>query len=85
MNRCLIDLLESEPRSGRLARGLPAAFETVRCEMPKGNPAVGLLREHVLTGFFLDEFGENRVKPAEKGIERGYDIELCGQHLSVKT
>ena len=85
MNPCLIDLFESEDRLNRLVTGLPNAFETVRHEMPKGNPAVGILREHVLTGFFINEFGEDDVVVPDWGVERSYDLEICGQYTSVKT
>ena len=53
--------------------------------MPPGNPAVGILREHVLTGFFIDEFGNSRVQVPNDGIARGFDVVLCGHELSVKT
>ena len=61
------------------------AFDMVRQRMPKGNPAVGILREHVIIGFFVAEFGEHNVIVPERGNERSYDVILCGQELSVKT
>lgn len=86
MNPLLVDLFDSDNEAlNRLVTGLPQAFEVVRQEMPKGNPAVGVLREHVLVGFFLAEYGRNQVKVPDRGIERGYDIKLKGRELSIKT
>ena len=85
MNRCLIDLFESEDRLNRLVTVLPNAFKTVRQEMPKGNPSVDILLEYVITGFFINEFGEDDVLVPDKGIERRYDLEICGEKMSVKT
>lgn len=85
MNPCLIELFESGDRLTRLTQGLPRAFEVVKHEMPPGNPAVGILRELVLSGFFLSEFGSNRVNVPDLGTVRSYDIEICGQLLSIKT
>ena len=53
--------------------------------MPPGNPAVGILREHVLTGFLIDEFGEEHVAVPSDGVERGIDVTLHGIELSIKT
>ena len=69
----------------RFANGLPVAFDMVRQRMPPGNPAVGILREHVIIGFFLAEFGLKNVEVPEKGNERGYDVVLCGGEISIKT
>lgn len=85
MNSCLYDLFQITEKRNRFAGGLPAAFDMVRQRMPKGNPAVGILREHVITGFFVAEFGENNVDTPERGNERSYDVVLCGHELSVKT
>ncbi|MDE3270093.1 MAG: ThaI family type II restriction endonuclease [Pseudomonadota bacterium] len=85
MNKNLIDFFRSETRLHRLTSGLPKAFKIVKHEMPKGNPAVGILREHVLTGFFLNAFGEENVSVPDKGIVRDYDIEIYEKKLSIKT
>ncbi len=85
MNSCLYDLFQIREKRHRFAIGLPTAFDMVQQRMPKGNPAVGILREHVIIGFFVDEFGENKVSTPGRGNERSYDVILCGQELSVKT
>lgn len=84
-NQCLVDLFNDADRSARLVRGLPKAFEMAGLELPFGNPAVGFLREHALTGFFINVFGADRVNVPERGNKRGFDILICGQELSIKT
>ncbi len=85
MTNSLKKLFESDESLNRLVSGLPRAFEIVRQEMPPGNPAVGVLREHVIIGFFVTEYGAENVEIPEKGIERGYDVKLFGTKLSIKT
>ena len=85
MNRHLIRLFRSEEKLARLVSWLPEAFEIVRNEMPPRNPAVGILREHILTGFFVNEFGEENVDVPRDGVQRGIDIRLHGVGLSIKT
>jgi len=85
MNPCIEGLFNDPKRMGRLTSGLPKAFEMAALEVPKGNPAVGILREHVLTGFFINEFGKDRVTPLDDGIKRGFDISVCDHDLSIKT
>ena len=84
MNQCIIDLFKNH-RINRLVQGLPKAFEMATQEIPKGNPAVGIIREHILTGFFINEFGKNKVIIQDDGIKRGTDINVCGHDLSIKT
>ena len=60
MNYCMYDLFQNDEKRNRFAKGLPKAFDMVRKRMPKGNPAVGLLREHVIIGFFEAAFGQAR-------------------------
>ena len=85
MNRCLVELFESPSRMNRLTNGLSKAFEIVRAEMPKGNPAVGILREHVLIGYLMTEFGEDQIVVPKSGTVRGLDCWLCGKRVSIKT
>ena len=85
MNPHLAELFADASRMARLTEGLPAAFEMAEKEVPKGNPAVGLVREHILIGFFIDEFGEDNVQLPGDGIARGHDILLHGSPLSIKT
>lgn len=85
MNNHLIQLFETEVALNRLVTRLPHAFEIVKQEMPTGNPAIGVLREHVIVGFFLSEFGQANVSVPDKGIERGFDVQLFGHELSIKT
>ena len=68
-----------------MLKGLPEAFEMVGLALPDRNPAVGFLREHVLIGFFLSEFGEENVKLPSTSTERGYDVTVCDEKVSIKT
>ena len=65
--------------------GLPLAFAIVKKEMPPGNPAVGLLREDAIIGFLMNKLGETNVQKASSGTDRGYDLIVYGQRLSIKT
>lgn len=85
MNPYLIQLFESTSRLRPLVERLPRAFEVVKNEVPSGNPAVGILREHVLTAFFIEEFGAKNVQIPNDGIRRGYDLTLHNYKLSIKT
>lgn len=85
MNPHLIQLFESKSRLNRLVERLPRAFEIVKNEVPSGNPAVGILREHVLSAFFIDEFGQEHVRIPDDGVRRGYDLKLHDHKLSIKT
>ena len=85
MNRCLYELFLIPEKRERFAKGLPTAFDMVRRRMPPGNPAVGILREHVIVGFLEVEFGRSEISVPKDGVERGYDVELCGEKLSIKT
>ena len=84
MNHCLHDLFKIPGKRERFAKGLPDAFDMVGKRLPS-NPAVGLLREHVIVGFFVSEFGKRNVIVPKHGTERGYDVVLCGEELSIKT
>ena len=85
MNSCLCKLFLNPINKERFARGLPAAFEIVNQMMPSGNPAVGILREHVIIGFLVSEFGKENVQFPNKENDRNYYIVLCGERLSIKT
>ena len=85
LNSCLKKLFCMPDKRKRFANGLPVAFDMVRKRMPPGNPAVGILREHVIVGFFLAEFGPKNVEIPERGNERGYDVVLCSGEISIKT
>ena len=85
MNVCISQLFDDHTAMHRLATGLPKAFAMARMEMPKGNPAVGLIREHILTGFFVDFFGSQNVEILDDGTNRGFDLHLYGHPLSIKT
>lgn len=84
MNPHIIELFHDEPRIARLAKGLPQAFEMADIEMPGGNPAVGIIREFILTGYFITEFG-NHIGIQHSGNKRGVDISLHGSPLSIMT
>jgi hypothetical protein len=85
MNECIVSLLRDSNKSAKLARGLPKAFEMAGLELPSKNPAVGFLREHIVIGFFLNEFGADNIQIPNTSTERGYDVAVCGGQLSIKT
>ena len=85
MNPRIADLFSGPKRIQRLAEGLPRAFAVARGEMPPGNPAVGILREHILIAYFIDEFGKDAVHVPARGTERGFDLIVDGHELSIKT
>ncbi len=85
MNPCLVSLFNDSSKRHRLTKGLPVAFDMVRNRFPRSNPAVGVLREHVILGFLESEFGKENVVVPASGIERDYDVLLCGEKLSIKT
>ncbi|MDE0184113.1 MAG: ThaI family type II restriction endonuclease [Candidatus Poribacteria bacterium] len=85
MNPCIANLLKDDIKVTRFVKNLPIAFEIVANEMPKGNPAIGILREHVIIGYFISEFGQNKIRVPEEGNKREFDVEVCGEPLSIKT
>lgn len=85
MNPRLIELFNNHEKRTRFARKLPEAFDMVRQRMPKGNPAVGILREHVIIGYFISEFGEDNVSVPEYGNRRSGALRLFDRELLVKT
>ena len=85
MNSHLNELFLNPVNRDRFAKRVPAAFEIVEQKMPPGNPAVGVLREHVIIGFLVSEFGKENVQIPKKGNERGNYILLSGEKLSIKT
>ena len=85
MNLCIVEIFEDPKKSEKLTRGLPKAFEMASLELPSGNPAVGFLREHAITGFFLHLIGKDKIKIPSSGNKKGFDISVCGEPLSIKT
>ena len=85
MNSSLNNLFRMTDEIERFAKGLPVAFAMVRQRMPPGNPAVGILREHVIIGFFLAEFGPENVEVPAKGNERSFDVVLFGEEILINT
>ncbi len=85
MNKCIVELLTDDAKVARFVEGLPVAFEMAANEIPKGNAAIGMLREHILLGYFISEFGNNQVEIPERGNRRGFDAIICGDELSIKT
>lgn len=85
MNDCLLKLFKNDQSIALLQTKLPLAFEMASMEMPKGNPAVGIIRENILTSFLSSQLETGSVIQAESGTARGSDLLLCGQPLSIKT
>ena len=67
MNPCLCDLFRITEKRERFAKGLPVAFDMVRQRMPKSNPAVGILREHVILVPYQSKFVQN-AQTFEKSV-----------------
>jgi len=85
MNQCLTELFADKARIGHFLQKLPVAFEMAANEMPKSNPAIGILREHIIIGYLIGEFSKDRIMLPEMGNERAYDVVVCGEKLSIKT
>ena len=83
MNDCIVDLLNDHDKRTLLTHKLPLACEMAAKTMP-ANPAVGIIREQVLIGFFRVAFGADQVA-TPTGNEKGWDCKVCGQKLSIKT
>ena len=85
MNPCIVNLLNDENKIGHFVQKLPTAFEIVSNEIPSRNPAIGILREHVIIGYLISEFGEDKVSVPTQGNERGFDVVVYDEKLSIKT
>jgi hypothetical protein len=85
MNPCIVNLLNDEHKIQHFVQRLPIAFEMVSNEMPPGNPAIGILREHIIIGYFISEFGKDKVSVPTQGNKRGFDVIVCNEKLSIKT
>ena len=85
MNPCIIRLFEDNDAIDKLSLGIPKMFEMATMEIPPGNPAIGLLREHILIGYFLHELGKEKVQLPDQGTSRGFDVIVCKKPLSIKT
>lgn len=84
MNPCIVNLLNDKNKIEHFVRKLPIAFEMASHEMP-GNPAIGMIREHIIIGYFISEFGKDKVSVPPQGNERGFDAIVCDEKLSIKT
>lgn len=85
MNDCIVRLFQDSQKAGLLQSKLPLAFELASMEMPKGNPAVGIIRENILVSFFVSQLGTESVQQESSGTTRGSDLLLCGKSVSIKT
>ena len=85
MSHCLDALFGDRDRQDRFARLLPTAFDIVRQRMPRGNPAVGIVRQHIIVGFLVADFGAKQVLVPELGTTRGFNVMLGGEKLSIST
>lgn len=84
MNKCIVNLFNDNKKAKKLVKGLPKAFEMVNLELP-GNPAVGILREYAIIGFFRNEFHKTEIEIPDRGDVRGFDVVICNHKLSIKT
>ena len=84
MNQCIINLLNDKVAINKLIIGIPKAFQIAKIEIPGGNPAVGLLREQAIIGYFKHYFKDEVSTPIE-GNKRDFDVSICNQKLSIKT
>ena len=85
MNRCIVNLFNDEHKIEDFLERLPIAFEIVSNEIPPRNPAIGILREHVIIGYFISALGKDKVSVPTQGNERGFDVVVYDEKLSIKT
>ncbi|MCS7206758.1 MAG: ThaI family type II restriction endonuclease [Dehalococcoidia bacterium] len=84
MNPTVLAFLQDPQKVSIIRNKLPLAFEICDSRLP-GNPAVGILREHVVVALFIAFLGEDRVKKATSGVAPDVDCYVDGLPLSIKT
>lgn len=84
MNPCIVNLLNDKHKVQHFVQRLPIAFEMVSNEA-LSNPAIGILCEHAIIGYFISEFGKDKVKIPALDNKRGFDMIVCNEKLSIKT
>lgn len=84
MNNLLARVLTDPSYVAIIVQKLPPAFELVEKEL-SGNPAIGLLREHVIVGMLMAFLGESQVQPVRRGVQADVDCYVGGLPLSIKT
>ena len=53
--------MKDKTKMEKISKGLPEAFTIASIEAGPKNPAVGILREHILVAFFINELGNQNV------------------------
>jgi hypothetical protein len=67
---------------------LPKLFEIAEVESTRGGKIgmeVGILRERVLTSFFISKVGEDNVDSDSSATENSKDVQVNGDDISIKT
>lgn len=67
---------------------LPKLFEIAEVESTRGGKIgmeVGILRERVLTSFFISKVGEDNVVSDSSATENSKDVQVNGDDISIKT
>ena len=85
MNVLLRHFFQDSERTRRLTKLLPEAFAVAANEVLPGSPAIGTLREFVISGFFVQEFGPDIVSFPELGSEKSYNLKIEEMPLSICT
>jgi len=67
---------------------LPKLFEIAEVESTRGGKIgmeVGILRERILTSFFISKAGEENVNGDSSATENSKDVQVNGDDISIKT
>ncbi len=67
---------------------LPKLFEIAEVESTRGGKIgmeVGILRERILTSFFISKAGEENVDGDSSATENSKDVQVNGDDISIKT
>ena len=82
------DVFTSETFINSVKTKLPKLFEISEVESTRGGKIgmeVGILRERVLTSFFISHAGEDNVITDSSATENSKDVQVFEDNISIKT
>ena len=82
------DIFTSAEFQDLIKSKLPKLFEIAEVESTRGGKIgmeVGILRERVLTSFFISKVGEDNVDSDSSATENSKDVQVNGDDISIKT
>jgi hypothetical protein len=82
------DIFTSVEFQNLIKSKLPKLFEIAEVESTRGGKIgmeVGILRERVLTSFFISKVGEDNVDSDSSATENSKDVQVNGDDISIKT